>query len=93
MVLMPVGQDDPGKAVPLLLDELEIGKDEVDARIIGIGEGQAEVDHQPLALRAVEIDVHADLARPAERAEKQFFAWYHLKPTRLSGAAGSTPGS
>ena len=93
MVLVPVGQDNAGEAVPLAFDELEVRKNEIDARVIGVGESEAEVDHQPFALRAVEIDVHADLARSAERAEQQLFAWSHLRPTQLSGAAGSTPGS
>ena len=83
MVLVPVRQDDAGELVLLLLDEFEVGQDEVDARIIRIGEGQPEIDHQPLALRAVEIDVHADLARPAERAEQQLFAWSHLSRSNL----------
>ena len=32
MVLVAVGQDDPGEPLLLVLDELEIGQDEVDAR-------------------------------------------------------------
>ena len=34
-------------------------------------EGDAEVDHQPLAGMAVEIEVHADLARAAQRQEQE----------------------
>ena len=74
MILVAVGQDDPGEPLLLLLDELEVGQDQVDARIGRIGEGQAEVDHDPLAAAAVEIDVHADLARAAEGDEQQFFS-------------------
>ena len=77
MVLVAVGEDDPGELVLLLLDELQLGQDQVDARVIGVGEGQPEVDHQPLAAAAVEVDVHADLARPAERAEQELFARGH----------------
>ncbi len=36
-----------------------------------VGEADAEVDHQPLAGRAVEIEVHADLAGPAQGQEQQ----------------------
>ncbi len=77
MVLMPVGQDDADQFLAALLDEFQFGQDQVDPRIIGVGEGQAEIDHQPFALGAVEIDVHANLARPAEGQEKQFFAGSH----------------
>ena len=69
MILMAVGEDDPDEILRLLLDEFQVGKDEVDAGIIGVGKGQAEVAHQPFALRPIEIDVHANLARAAERAE------------------------
>ena len=80
MVLMAVGEDDAEQIVASLLDEGEIGQDQLDARIIGIGEGQAEIDHHPFALAAVEIDVHADLARAAEREEEEFVAGFHVTP-------------
>ena len=78
MVLMPVGQHDPEQILVPLFDEGEIGQDQVDAGIGRIGEGHAEIDHHPFAVAAVEIDVHADLARAAEREEEQFFAGFHL---------------
>ena len=78
MVLMAVGEDDAEQVGAILLDEGEVGQDQLDPRIIGIGEGQAEIDHHPFALAAVEIDVHADLARAAEREEQEFFAGFHV---------------
>ena len=77
MVFMAVRDDDAGKAVELILDEAKIGQDHVDAGIIGIGEGHAAIDHHPLALTAIEVDVHADLARAAERAKEQFVLGGH----------------
>ena len=79
MVLVAVGQDDAEQVLPPPLDEVEVGQHEVDAGIGGIGEGQAEVDHHPFAVAAVEIDVHADLARAAERAEEEFVVGGHSK--------------
>ena len=72
MVLMPVRQDDAEQVVAPLLDEGGVGQDQVDAGILMVGEGDAEIDHHPFALAAVEIDVHADLVRAAEREEKEF---------------------
>jgi hypothetical protein len=66
MILVPVRQDNPCEPLLLVLDELEVRENELDSRIIGIGERQAEVDHDPLAAAAVEIDVHADLAGAAK---------------------------
>src|SRR5437588_3321853 len=77
MVLMTVGQDDPREPLLLVLDELEVREDQLDARIVGVGKSQAEIDHDPLASATVEIDVHADLARATERDKQQFFAWGH----------------
>ena len=91
MVLMAVGEDDAEQIVAPLLDEGEIGQDQLDAGIVGIGEGHAEIDHHPLALAAVEIDVHADLARAAEREEEQFVAGFHVMsfviPAKLESSA------
>ena len=77
MILMPVRQDDAQQVVAPLLDEAEIGQHQFDAGIGRVAESHAEVDHDPLALAAVEIDVHADLARPAEGQEDQFILGCH----------------
>ncbi len=86
MILMAVRQDDADQVLHPFLDEFEVGKDQLDAGIVGIGEGQAKVGHQPFAAAAVEIDVHANLARPAEGQEQQFFAWGHLHGFRPRAA-------
>ena len=39
MVLMAVGEDDAEQVVAILLDEGEVGQDQLDAGIIGVGEG------------------------------------------------------
>src|SRR3546814_6262537 len=77
MILMAMGEDDAGQHLAALLDEGEIGQDDVDAGIMGIGEGDAEIDHQPFAVAAVEIDVHAELARAAKREEEEFVTGLH----------------
>src|SRR6476620_1604484 len=77
MILVPVSKDYSREPVLLALDELEVGEDELDPGIGRVGEGQPQVDHDPLAAAAVEIDVHADLARAAERDEQQFLSRDH----------------
>ena len=74
MVLVAMRQDDAEQVVAPLLDERQVGQDQVDAGVRRIGEGHAEVDHHPLAAAAVEVDVHADLTRPAKGQEDQFVA-------------------
>ena len=69
MILVTMGQDDADQFLLPLFDEFEIGKDQIDARIIGIRKGEAEIDHQPFAPTTIEIDVHADLARAAQGQE------------------------
>ncbi len=82
VVLMRVGDDDADEILLRLLDEAEIRHDEIDARQLVAGEGDAEVDHQPLAgVRrpiAVERAIHADLAQAAERGEHELVAVCHL---------------
>src|SRR3546814_11104198 len=52
-------------------DRLDVGQDDVETRHAVVGEGDAEIDHQPPAGIAVQVQVHADLVRPAERQEVQ----------------------
>ncbi len=77
MVLMSVGQDDPDEIFALAFDELQISEDEVHPRVLVAAEGHAQVDHQPLSVTPVKVDVHADFARAAKRAEQQFLARRH----------------
>ena len=76
VVFVRVGQHDPEQVRLALLDEVEIGEDQFGAGVFVGAEGHAQVDHQPLAVAAVEVDVHPDLARPAERAEQQFITGF-----------------
>ena len=80
VVLVGVGQHDAQDVVGVLLDEGRVGQDDLDARRGLVAEGHAEIDHDPLAVvrraEAVEVEVHADLVRPAERQEDEFVvAW------------------
>ena len=56
-----------------------IGQDDLDAGRGLVAEGHAQVDHDPLAgvgrAEAVQVEVHADLVRPAERQEDEFVVW------------------
>ena len=81
MVLVGVGDDEADEILLRLLDEGEVGHDQIDARQILAGEGEAEVDHQPFAAarraEAVERAIHADLAEAAERRENEFVVVAH----------------
>ncbi len=76
VILVGVGDDDAEEVDAFLLEVADIGEDQIDAGQIGMGEGDAEIDRQPDAVmagaEAVEAEVHADLADPAERQEDQF---------------------
>ena len=71
VILVRVGEHQADEVVAALDDETRIGQHHVDAGQGLVGEGDAEVDHQPLAAVAVEVEVHADLAGPAERQEQK----------------------
>jgi hypothetical protein len=71
MILVRMGEDEPDQVPHPLPDEGDVGHDDLDARRRFIAEGDAEIDHQPLAGMAVEVEVHADLARAAEGEEQE----------------------
>ena len=76
MVLVGVGEDEAEQVLLLAFDIERVGHDDFNARLAAIGEGDAQVDRQPFTVRgrtiAVEVEVHADLARAAERQEDEF---------------------
>ncbi len=74
MILMPVRQYDAEQVLLPVLDEFEVGHNDVDARIIVAAKGHAQIGHDPFAVAAIEIGVHADLARSAQREKKQLLA-------------------
>src|SRR4051794_11164155 len=78
MVFVAVSQHDSGEPFLLVFDELQIREDQFDPWIVRACEIKAEIDHDPLASTAVEIDVHANLARAAERDEQKFFSGDHV---------------
>src|SRR4029077_6261573 len=71
VVLMGVGQHDADQIVAPLLDESGVRHHHLDAGHRIVGEADAEIDHQPFAGVAVQIEVHADLAGPAQGEEQE----------------------
>ena len=71
MILVGMRQHDAHQGVSALHDEGRIRHHHLDAGHGTVGEADAEIDHQPLAGRAVEVEVHADLAGPAKGQEQQ----------------------
>ena len=71
MVLMGMSDDDRLELAAQLLDEIDVGQDEIDARQLRSRKGHAAIDHDPLPVLggaiAVECEVHADFANAAER--------------------------
>ena len=56
MILVGVGEDQAVEKRPLLLDEAQVRQDDVHTRQSVVGEAEAEVDHGPAAVLAVEVD-------------------------------------
>ncbi|MFO1188965.1 MAG: hypothetical protein U1E97_05110 [Alphaproteobacteria bacterium] len=40
-------------------------------------EGHAQIDHQPVAVMAIEVEIHADLAASPKRQEQQVIGARH----------------
>src|SRR3546814_3167351 len=84
VVLVAMGQQQAVQPVAMPDDRLDVGQDDVETRHAVVGEGDAEIDHQPPAGVAVPVQVHADLARPAERSEAPTSEIPSLKRTSYS---------
>ena len=71
VVLVAVGQHDRDDVVHPVPDRGEVGEDDVDARLVLLGEEDAAVDDQQLAGVLEDRHVAADLAEPAQRDHAQ----------------------
>ena len=67
VVLVAVGEDHGGDVVEPVLDDAEVGEDQVDARLLGLGEEHAAVDDEQLPVELEHRHVAADLAEAAQR--------------------------
>src|SRR3954453_16172010 len=80
MIFVRVGEHEPKQVAPLRDQERDVRHDQVDARKILAGEGHAQINRDPLALRpvanAVEREIHADLADAAKRREHELARHY-----------------
>ena len=93
MVLMGVGGDDAQHVLAPLGEKRDIGHDEVDAgRGCLAAEQHAAIDHDPLRVvgrpEAIGVEIHADLARPAQRQEDEFVVTRYEPSRRLRRVAG-----
>ena len=86
MFLVRVREHDAEKVAALLHQIADIRHDEIDAGERVVGEGDAEIDRDPLpalfVAKAVDREIHADLADPAERGEHELIggASHHRFP-------------
>jgi hypothetical protein len=82
MVFVGVRQHEAHQVLALLLQEGDVGHDQIDARqMFLVAEGDAEIDGEPGSLmpvaEAVDRQVHADLADAAERRKGQLIRPRH----------------
>src|SRR5262249_21235603 len=82
MILMRVREHDADEVAALLDQEPDVGKDEIDpGQQVLASERHAEVDGEPgpaaLGARAVDREIHPDLADAAERREHELAGSAH----------------
>ena len=71
VVLVAVGEDDADDVVHAVGQMVEAGQDQVDPRMVVLGEEHATVDQQDLAVDLEAGHVAADVTQPAERDDPQ----------------------
>jgi hypothetical protein len=71
MILMRMGNHEATQPVAPFGDEAGIWHHDFDLGQGGAPEADAAIDRKPCAVAAIEVEIHADLARPAKRQEGQ----------------------
>jgi hypothetical protein len=71
MILVSMGQHQAGQALAALGDEARIRQHDLNPWQGLVGKAEPEVDHQPLAVQLIQIEVESDFAGAAERHEQQ----------------------
>src|SRR4029434_9307362 len=85
MILMRMSENQASDVVSLFHQVADIGEDQINARKMFLrGKGHAKVDSQPsasvLVAEAVNRQIHADLADPAQRGKQQCLFGGHAEP-------------
>ena len=71
MVFVGVGDDEANEAVTPFGDERRVGHHDLDLRVFSAAKADAAIDGEPAPVAAIKVEVHADLARPAQWQEGQ----------------------
>src|ERR1700692_1972518 len=90
MVLMAVRDHQPGDVLALLDEKADVRQDQVGAGQLLLGrERHAAIDDQPLpaalVAKAVDREIHPDLADAAERCEDQFVLRHQFRSLAATG--------
>ncbi len=75
MIFVRVGQDQAKQLVLAFLDKGRVGHDYIDARQAFLAERNPHIDHQPLIVIAIKVQVHANFAGTSERHEQNVIFW------------------
>ncbi|OEI67240.1 hypothetical protein Cus16_3142 [Curtobacterium sp. ER1/6] len=85
VVLVPVGEHDAEDVVEAVPDRPEVGEDEVDARLVLLGEEHAGVDDEQLAVELVHGHVATDLAETPDGDHAEGAGFERLRCGDLGG--------
>ena len=80
MILVRMGQNEAIEKGPLLLNEAEIGQDDVHPRQTIVGKAEPQIHHRPAAILAIQVAIDADLADAAQRHEPQIGEFHAFCP-------------
>ena len=72
MVLMGVGNDNTGQVIGAFGNKSRVGHLHVGlVSLVGVSKGDAAVDHEPLVVVAIQIEVHTDFATATQRQKPE----------------------
>jgi hypothetical protein len=100
MVLVRVGNHQAQQRVPPFRDKHRVGHHHIHLRMLRAAKADAAIDRQPpvafRCLAAIEIEIHTDFARSAQRQERkvanrrvhEILSMPHMSPALYMGCPG-----
>ncbi len=75
VIFVGMGQNKTKQLVLAVLDKGRVGHHNINTRKPFLAKGNPHINHQPLVIVAIKVQVHANFARTAKRHEQHFVFW------------------
>ena len=92
MIFMRMGDDEAKQLIAPAGNERRVRHHDIDLGVRCAAKTDPAIDREPFPVATVEVEIHADLARPTQRQEGQVFGVKVHWSLVLPRVAGAQPG-